>query len=241
MDRGIWATWYDLPERGKDEYISWLHESHIPRMLCQPGYLWGAHIENIWDEKREQRKARRLTHTQDPNVPTGNAYLMLFGAPFPTVFLDPSPAQLVESLNRDDREMLSRRVGVRSCIFMERARVDGSESASRRPGLTPGPAIQMGSFNINGTENENEIGSWYAQLRNPRLKKMAGCVGARNLVSVSGWPKHSVLYEWVSIDSLRENFTSENVDRTEEAVAKLIHAPGSPTLGNRIWPPIDSL
>jgi hypothetical protein len=47
MARGIWATWYDLPEEGKPEYLSWLHTVHIPAMLARPGYLWAAHVQNI--------------------------------------------------------------------------------------------------------------------------------------------------------------------------------------------------
>lgn len=31
IDRGIWATWYDLPEDGKEEYIQWLHEESTYR------------------------------------------------------------------------------------------------------------------------------------------------------------------------------------------------------------------
>ena len=71
----------------------------------------------------------------------------------------------------------------------------------------------------------------------PRLKKMEGCVGARNLISVAGWSKHSIMYEWITVDSLRKNFTTETVERSRKAVQSLIHAPGSPTLGQRIWPP----
>ena len=224
MDRGIWAAWYDLPEEGKDEYISWLHEVHIPKTLSRPSYLWAAHVENIWDEEREAHKSRILTHTGDTSVPAGNAYLMLFGAPSPTVFLNPSPDQMKEHCTADDREMFSRRLGARSCIFMEHGRIDG-------------PAIQVGTFNINAVENEDELGSWYAQVRMPRLTKMAGCVGARNLVSVSGWAKHAILYEWVSLESLKKNFTTEEIERSRRNVGNLVHAPGSPTLGSRIWPP----
>ena len=37
MDRGIWATWYDLPEQGeaRDEYLAWLHHVHIADMLSR--------------------------------------------------------------------------------------------------------------------------------------------------------------------------------------------------------------
>lgn len=239
MDRGIWAIWYDLPEEGKEEYISWLHEAHIPEMLRRPGYLWAAHVENIWDEEHEKEKTRILTHTDDSSVPAGNGYLLLLGAPSPTVFLDPSPAQMAEKLSATDRDMLSFRVGARSCIFLERDRIDGPEVATRAPGLTPGPAIQIGSFCINAVENEDELGSWYAQVRMPRLKEMIGCVGARNLVSVSGWAKHAIMYEWITLESLKKNFTTEKIDRSRRAVSTLIHAPGSPTLGSRIWPPAE--
>ena len=71
----------------------------------------------------------------------------------------------------------------------------------------------------------------------PRLKEMTGCVGARNLVSVAGWAKHAIMYEWISLESLKENFTTETIERSRNAVKSLIHAPGSPTLGERIWPP----
>ena len=53
MDRGIWAIWYDLPEEGKEEYLAWLHEEHIPAMLKRPGYLWACHQENIMTPERE--------------------------------------------------------------------------------------------------------------------------------------------------------------------------------------------
>ena len=41
MDRGIWATWYDLRPEGKDEYIAWLHEEHLRDIeeLRRLGYL----------------------------------------------------------------------------------------------------------------------------------------------------------------------------------------------------------
>jgi hypothetical protein len=237
MDRGIWATWYDLPEEGKDEYISWLHEVHIPKALKRPGYLWAAHVKNVVTEEREETIRGRLTHTDDQSVPTGVQYLMLFGGPGPTVFLDPSPAQLEEKWTADEREMLGKRLNARSCIFMEHNRIVGPEVNTRAPGITPGPAIQVGSFNINAVENEDELGSWYAQVRMPRLTTMTGCVGARNLVSVSGWAKHAIFYEWISLESLHENFITEKIPRSRHAVSTLIHSPSSPSVGERIWPP----
>lgn len=237
MDNAISATWYDLPEKGRDEYISWLHEVYIPKVLKRNGYLWGAHVENVWDIEREKEKERILVHTDDPNIPVGNDYLMLFGAEMPVTFVNPSTSQLEETWSSDEKKMLSYRIGERSCIFMAQDRIEGLESATRSPGITPGPAIQIGTFNVNSLENEEELSSWYAQVRLPRLKKMEGCVGARLLISVSGWPKHGIMYEWTSVESLMKNFSTETIERSRNAVKSLIHSPGSPTLGNRIWPP----
>ena len=236
MDNAISATWYDLPEKGRDDYISWLHEVHIPKILKRNGYLWASHIKNVWNEDREKEKKRILVHTDDKGVPEGNDYLILFGAEMPITFFSPSSSQLEETQSLEEKEMLGRRIGERCCIFMVQDRIEGLESSSRSPGITPGPAIQIGTFNVNSLKNEEELSSWYAQVRMPRLKKMEGCVGARLLVSVSGWPKHGIMYEWKSVESLLDNFTTETIERSRNAVKSLIHSPGSPTLGERIWP-----
>ena len=177
MDNAISATWYDLPKEGREDYLSWLHEVHIPKVLKRNGYLWATHIRNVWDEEREKEKERILVHTDDPRVPDGNDYLFLFGAEMHIEFVDTSSSQLKETRSKEENEMLSLRIGERSCIFMVQDRIEGMESSSRSPGITPGPAIQIGTFNVNSLKNEEELSSWYAQVRMPRLKKMEGCVG----------------------------------------------------------------
>ena len=242
MDRAIWATWYDLPAEGANEYIAWLHEVYLPEMLERSGYLWAAHVDNDKSEERAQNVNRRLTHTDDPSVPTGNGYLMLFGAESVHTFLDPSPAQLAGRWGPDEREMLGLRAGVRECVFVETGRIDGPEIGQRAPGITPGPRIQMGSFNSNALENEEGMGAWYVQLRFPRMETLEGCVGMRKLVSVCGWAKHAVLYEFDLNTSVEHYFQKEleSEDWSREMVGSLVHAPGSPSTGKRIWPPVDS-
>src|SRR5207247_11165673 len=60
-DRGLWATWYDLPEAGRSEHLAWVHETYIPALLKRPGYLWAAHYATIPNET-----AARLRHPPDP-------------------------------------------------------------------------------------------------------------------------------------------------------------------------------
>ena len=54
-DTGIYALWYDLAPETKDEYIAWLHGTHLPAMLQRHGYLWAAHVENVTSAEREAR------------------------------------------------------------------------------------------------------------------------------------------------------------------------------------------
>ena len=105
--------------------------------------------------------------------------------------------------------MLGMRAGVRECVFLEVARVDGPEAGLRTPGITPGPRIQIGSFNIGAPENEESMGAWYAQLRFPRMRTLAGCVGMRKLVSVCGWARHAALYEFDLNTSVEHYFREE--------------------------------
>ena len=64
---------------------------------------------------------------------------------------------------------------------------------------------------------------------------MPGCVGARKLVSISGWAKHAILYEFVSLEAVRQHFVDTD-PWSWEVVANLVHGPHSPSLGVRIWP-----
>jgi hypothetical protein len=65
---------------------------------------------------------------------------------------------------------------------------------------------------------------------------MTGAVGARKLVSISGWAKHAILYEFVTMEERDQYFVDTDRDWSGRVVENLIHAPGSPTLGTRIWP-----
>ena len=233
MDRGIWATWYDLPEQGKEEYLTWLHEVHIAEMLSRPGYLWAAHVQNIVTPEREESINSRLIHTDDPSVTTGNGFLLLYGAENPHTFVDPSPAELAASMTAETRALLGRRIAPRSCIFVEVARVNGPEAKTRAPGITPGPVIQLGTFNINALENEDELSAWYARSRWSLLTPMPGCVGARKLVSISGWAKHAILYDFVSLEAVEKHFVDTG-EWSQRVIRNLIHAPHSPSLGVRI-------
>lgn len=243
MDRGIWATWYDLPEEGREEYLGWLHEAHLPRLLSRRGYLWAAHFRNAGGGERFHQVVKDMARADDPAVGTGKNFLVLLGAESSLAFYDPNRNQIRERQTAEERAMLGRRIGDYSCIFTEEARVEGPAAGWRSPGITPGPYIQMGNFNVKALEDGHDLGGWYAQHRLPFMAKMKGGVGARKLAAAVGWGRHSILYEYVSAEAREAEFVSheeighEAGSWTSRVHQYVVHAPCSPFVGPRIWPP----
>ena len=170
--------------------------------------------------------------------------MLLLGGETANTFLNPSPAQIREKESAETLAMLDKRIGERTCIFAEVDRVEGPEAASRPDGTTPAPVVQMGSYNCFTPEDDFDLSAWYAQNRLPELGRMPGAVCTRKLVSAAGWAKHSIFYEFVSLDVVKAHFprsdkliSGEN-DWSYEVVKRLLHAPGSPTLAQRIWPAV---
>ncbi len=246
MDHGIWAIWYELPEEqgARAEYLDWFHKVHIPEKLARPGYLWAAHYELGHGGVRFQTVVDRLVHTTEEGLGRGRGFLALFGGLTAHTFMDPSPGQLKDRQDAQTRKMIGLRRETYACIFAEEARVDGPDVKRRAPGITTGPYVQMGNFNVSSYQIEDEVGAWYAQYRLPFMAAMPGCIGARKLLSTAGWGKHSVLYEYTSLAAREEKFVphEEKVHEagswTSRILPQLVHAPCSPAVGRRIWPVI---
>jgi hypothetical protein len=234
MDRGIWVTWYDLPEDGRDEHLDWVHQTYIPKMLERKGWLWAAHYRSI-------QKGDVRVHTDDASVPTGTQYLLLFGAEYADIFGNPVPSELHASLSAADRKMLAMRIGERSNIMAEAGRMPGPQLPAYKDGMALAPCIQMGAYNCRW-DHEEEMLDWYVQVRMPALAETeGGGIRIRKLASVAGWAKHAILYEFTSV-AARHAYFKAHQDRPDmkpwlEWVAQnLTHAPGSSSLGERIWP-----
>ena len=248
MDRGIWATWYDLEKDGgsESEFLDWMHGEYLPAIRTRPGIAWVAHYRGEGAEGANMQTMRgHLGRCDDPAVGTGSQYLMLVGAPEPAIFSAPNiVAEEVAETGRI-RAMLDRRLNLRTNIFSEFARVDGPEIGTRPAGTTPGPAIQMGSFRIHSIEDEFDLCAWYAQHRLPAIARLKGSIAARTMLSAAGWAKFSVLYEFTSLKERLENFENkhEALGLSEKEWTHRVHhytrhVPGSPTVGERIWPPV---
>ena len=243
MDNGIWATWYDLADDTRDRFLAWLHGKYLPELRLRPGYAWVAHYENTHGGQAMRHVGDTILTRPQEEIGQGGQFLMLVGAPSPHTFLNPSVLEPEPSA--ETRDMLALRRGMRTAIFAEETRINGPAIRHRAPGTAPAPGIQMGSFRVRSLEEEFDLGCWYAQYRLPHMAQMPGSVATRKLLSVAGWAKHAILYEFTSLDARMQNFEEPHeslaVDPKEwtgRVVRYTIHTPGSPFVGQRLWPPV---
>jgi hypothetical protein len=250
MDRGIWATWYDLPADGEAAFLDWLHGTHLPALQARPGYLWAASYrvvgeslaarEAIYDPARDGPGLER-----GDEIGTGTRFIQLVGASEPSAFFNPAIHEIPETQAPENKAMLDKRRGVRAVIYLEEARVNGPEIHTRPVATAPAPAIQLGAFRAKNIGTDFDIGAWYYQDRLTVMAAVPGCVGIRKLISVAGWAKHSPLYEFVSLDA-RANFAKNPppvrseafLKRHKSVQAQSYHTYGSPAIAERMWPAV---
>jgi hypothetical protein len=243
LDKSLWISWYDLPSDNVAEHLAWVHERWIPKIAGRPGVLWAVHYKSA-----QLPKAQRITYTADPAVPTGTQYILIAGGESSHVFTrsagsyaSKQPDPWEATITDEDRRMLAMRRGERRAIMTEEARVDGPE-AHHRGGRALGPCIQLGSYNADSLELEEELLAWYADWRFPAMARLPGCVGMRKMVSVVGWAKHAVLYEFLSVEARAAGVAQvpslypEMETWTNRFIPHLIHTAGSPNVARRIWP-----
>jgi hypothetical protein len=243
LDRAISIAWYDLLDDTRQQYLAWLYESYIPRVLKYPGVLWAAHYRN----EDSITPLPQLRHTEDNTIPGGYRYIFMVGARDAHAFSSLTPFHQQGKRDAGDRKMLSLRAGERLNILTEEARVDGPRANQRDGQYTPAPCIQLGTFNTGSYKDEDELLAWYAEYRLPAMRMIPSSIGMRKLVSVSGWAKHGVLYEFTSLEARAKTFRAHEAQDpataawSNEVITKLVHAPGSPNVAQRIWPPLRAI
>jgi hypothetical protein len=240
-DRGLWITWYDLPENSRENYLSWLHGTYLPGLLKRPGYLWAAHYASM-DLEGGAANATRYKHVDDPRVGKGFHYMLLVAATDATVFGDPVPSVLHAALPEQGKKMLAMRMGERMNIFTETGRRNGTAGAAYKEGMKSAPCIQVGSFDCE-LEYEEEMHAGYVLQRMPKMCATPSCVRVRKLNSVAGWAKHGIIYEFASKEGFDRDYAPAVANSplgfgSHSVVPNLIHAPNGPNSAVRIWPPV---
>ena len=242
-DRAYWISWFNLPDARRHEFLSWAYDSYVPKVLARDGLLWGAlYASEATGSFTPLGGGGRITPKKHPKgVPTGDRYIMMFGAMDAYALADPTPDEFHAQFNKPDEKMLALRKDERHNIMLEEARIEGPGLIENNPPMAPAPAIQLGSFNAGKWTDEDEMAAWYARWRLPSLTALPGVVRVRKLVSVAGWAKHACFYEFNSLTAREEHFVYyEKSNKVMEkwstdVVRDTVHAPGSANVASRIF------
>lgn len=243
MDLGVWATWYDLDATNKDRFLEWAHSVYLPYLRTMPGVSWAGHYGHEGGGPKMDHLVKSVIGRTEDDIGAGSQFVILVGAASPHTFFNPHISEIVWPDGFQD--MLDLQQGRRDAVLAEVHRVAGPDQENPI-GAAPGPYIQMGSFRMSTVEKDFELGKWYAQHRLPYMAQMPGCIGTRKYVGVAGWAKHAVLYEFASAEARLKQFEVKHETHDQDSGAwhtKVLpftrHAPGSPTIGPRLWPPVD--
>jgi hypothetical protein len=239
VDTAIKAEWYDIDDSDREGFLSWLHGHHLPALQARPGHIWIGHY-NRAPRAGPANSAR--VDTDDPNVPRGSQYLLVTAAASPDVFFDPNLAAKMDS---ETEVQLAKRKEYRFCVFIEETRVSGPDWYRHLPGTGAPPAIQLGNYLTRTQTDDIDLALWYRQMKLPQVTRARGCIGARKLVSIVGWAKHGILYEFMEMEADEENFEQRFRDAGlnerwcgRHVLKMVVHAPSGPHAGRRIWPPV---
>ena len=236
------AEWFDIHRENKVRLWQWLHGFFLNSLQSQSGINWVAHYEIVphpitqYIEGAPQKK-----ETKNTNIPAGWENLIVTSASSPSVFF--GPGNELNKMEEQNAINLSMRENYRSAIFIEEEVINGPEQDKKPQGTGGPPAMQFGSYNVDSVADDIELAKWYRGERFPRLAVTRGLIRGRKLLSITGWAKHGVFWEFIDMDKKEYSFELRFVeaDRGENwngrhVLEYVTHAPGSPHAGKRVWP-----
>ena len=244
MSEVIKAEWFDLADATRADTWAWMHEEYLPALQASPGVAWVGHYEiEPQQDKPYIEGAPAKKETTDPSVPTGWQNVVLIAGMSPEVFFGQNNA--VDALAEAHADNLARRENFRDAVFLEEQVINSPEQRAAPYGMGPPPAMQLGNYNADKPEDEIELARWYRSERFARVSVSRGMIRGRKLISMSGWPKHGVLWEFTDLPEGEYTFEPRFIeaDRGEEwpgrhVLEYVTHAPNGPHCGRRVWPAV---
>jgi len=184
----IWGIIYDLPDAGRDAYLAWFHDVHMPEKLARPGYLWAAHYEVI-DDEGGHVSSMHGAGSSDVGAGTAKSsgYIALFGGEDTQTFLDPSPAQIKPRQTPLTREMMAKRISQRSFIAAQEWLAPSGHENSMHG------ASHIALTWCDAPTQDEAFGAWCVQDLKPVLLAERGVLFLAKLLAATGPAKHVIL------------------------------------------------
>lgn len=244
MTEVLRADWFDLADDARDDMWAWMHSEFLPALKAAQGVAWVGHYDIVEAPDRPYIEgAPNKKETTDPACAPGWQNVILTAAASPEAFF--GPANAVDALGIKYADKLAACENHRYAVFLEEEVINSPEQHQYPYGMGPPPAMQLGNYNTDTPEDENELARWYRAERFPRVAVSRGMIRGRKLVSIAGWPKHGVLWEGVDLPEGEYSFEARFVeaDRNENwqgrhVLEYVTHAPKGPHAGRRIWPAV---
>jgi hypothetical protein len=242
-DRAVWAIWYDVDEGDRQRFFQWLHETYLPTLAASKQFAFVANYERyrgpLTASWRLDNEAYERSTTAD--MKSGTQFVQVIGAASPYPFIKAIEEHDAGRGPKGAGEMLKLRKGVRHEVFLEDERAHGPEGEK---GLDASLArcIQFGNYRMKSVAQDLACMSWYPDVCFPALAQAKGSIRTRKLISVAGWAKHGVIYEFDSPEGRNEAFAEVQKLRAADPSKvfslgpQTIHAPGSAFIGTRTWP-----
>lgn len=245
MSETLKAEWFDLDGADRAEMMGWLHDVYLPAVQACSGVGWVGHYAIVDIPKRGFiAGAPERVETTDPNVPTGTENVVLTAGLSSEVFFGQD--NLLDRLKDDHSEHLSKLRNYRTSVFLEEQVINSPEQRAAPYGMGPPLAMQLGHYNTNTPEDEEELARWYRGERFSRVSVTPGMVRGRKMLTISGWGKHGVLWEFTDLPegdySFEHRFVAADRDENwqgRHVLEYVTHCYGSPSTGRRVWPPLD--
>jgi len=236
------AEWFDINSEVKNKLCNWLHGIFFPDLHSQTGVNWVAHYDIVPHPQTHYIKgAPAKKEVKDISIPPGQENVVLTSATTSSIFFGPENA--LEAMEKKHQFYLSMRANYRSAVFIEEEMINGPELHIQPLGMGGAPAMQFGSYNVDKFQDDIELAKWYRAERFLRLPFTRGMIRGRKFLSISGWAKHGVLWEFSGMDEGEYSFEHRFIEADKgenwhgrHVLEYVTHAPGSPHAGRRIWP-----
>ena len=114
---------------------------------------------------------------------------------------------------------LSALLNHRSAVYLEEQVINAPEQRASPYGMGPPPAMQLGNYNTNTPEDDVELARWYRAERFARVSVTPGMIRGRKLLSIAGWAKHGVLWEFTDLPDGDHSFEHRFVAAVLKMVA----------------------
>ena len=242
MSEVIKAEWFDLDDTDRAATLDWLHQTYLPAVQSASGVGWVGHYGVVQSPaKRYIKDAPEKVETTDPSIPTGWQNVVLTAALSSEVFF--GQTNVLDRLAAHHAQELSALKNYRSAVFIEEQVVNSPEQNAAPYGMGPPPAMQIGHYNTNTPEDDIELARWYRSERFSRVSVTPGMIRGRKMLSIAGWAKHGVLWEFTNLPEGDYSFEHRFVaaDRGENwsgrhVLEYVTHCYGSPNAGRLLWP-----